>query len=196
MRHTPIYKQSIYKKKQLLEQYETWMLKEILRNDCRAYLVTFMWKPNDYSNDLRMKIMKEDVTSFYSRLLRRAVRKPNSQNGIPKRPLFIAAPDFPFTKKDKKIRLVYINDGLHMHAVCVIQKNTRFKGKLKSHIRRNIEHYMKYNQFADIHVRTIAKDGNFTGGYNLKSIRLGRCSLDDILVLPKTTSEMRTIKYL
>ncbi|MDK9697817.1 MAG: hypothetical protein OEL76_15660 [Siculibacillus sp.] len=168
------------------------MLKEILRNDCRAYLVTFMWKPNDYSEDLRMKIMKEDVTSFYSRLLRRAVRKPNSQDGIPKRPLFIAAHDFPFTKKDKKIRLVYINNGLHMHAVCVIPKSTRFNGRLKSHMKAHIDNYMKFSHFSEIHVRLIAKDGSFTGGYNLKTIRIGRATLDDILILPKTTSEMWT----
>lgn len=187
-----LYNQINYTKKKLLEQYESWMLKEILRNDCRSYLITFIWKANDYSDDLRKKIMNEDVTAFYSRLLRRAVRKPNSQNGISKRPFFIAATDFPFTKKDKKLRLVYINNGLHMHAVRVIPKNTRFNGKLKSHMRANIEHYMKYSRIHEINIKQIAKDGSFTGGYNLKSIRIGRCSLEDILILPKTTSEIHS----
>lgn len=157
-----------------------------------AYLVTFMFHRifPDGRREVKLKAMQDNICRFYSKLLTRVVRKPNSPLDLHKRPRMLAAPDYPVFKHSKiGIDAATINDGLHVHAILVVPLKSRLKVDVASHVTQKKFLYVK-PPLRSIHFEPI--ENNFKGvtDYMMKSVKRGRCRWEDVFLLPKSPSEL------
>ena len=82
-----------------------------------------------------------------------------------------------------------VNDGLHMHGIMFTTTTPRFKQPLDQHFQENERLYVKGN-IHRIHVKPITDKEKFVVDYAGKAIKRKRFSNDDILILPKSLSEV------
>ena len=156
-----------------------------------AYLVTFMFHPIPGGSKTKIQIMSEALYGFYSKFLTRVVRNPHSAFQLSNRPLFYALPDYPVFKHNKQSRSdVFINDGLHVHAILAVPLKSRLKSDAKGHIQEHRDIYTKH-PLRRIHVKEIEHSFGRVCDYAFKAIKKGRFSWDDLIVLPKSRSELR-----
>jgi len=161
----------------------------VKRNGWNAYFVTFMYSHISGGPAVKIKMMQDSVCRFYSTLLTRVVRKPNSLSQLFNRPLMMAVPDYPVYKHDKmRLQDVKVNDGLHFHAILAVPSESRLKQDVGSHVEQYSRLYIKPPLWR-IHVEMIERGTKRTVDYGMKSIKRRTCRWDDVLVLPKSPSE-------
>jgi len=139
----------------------------------------------------KLRSMNDALYRFYKTFLTRVIRNPHSAFHQDQRPLFFAAPDYPVPKHDKEwLSDIAINDGLHMHGILVVPLQSRLKKDLIGHIQQYRRLYLP-PPLRRIHIRGI--EGNFgrVSDYICKSIKKGRNTWDDVIILPKNRSEIR-----
>jgi hypothetical protein len=157
-----------------------------------AYLVTFMFHPifPDGRREVRLKAMQDNICRFYSNLVTRVVRKPNSPLNLHKRPRMLAAPDYPVFKHTKiGIDPATINDGLHVHAILVVPLKSRLKVDVASHVTQKKFLYVK-SPLRGIHFEPIENNFKRVTDYMMKSVKRGRCRWEDVFFLPKSPTEL------
>jgi hypothetical protein len=176
-----------------LEEVVSWwsgkIEERVVRHGWNAYIVTFMFNriPGEFS--VKLKMMQDSARRFYSTLLTRVVRKPNSLSQLFNRPLMMAVPDYPVHKRDKmRLRDVRLNDGLHFHAILAVPSESRLKRDIGSHVEQYSGLYIKA-PVQRIHVKMIEKGAVRATDYAMKSLKRRRCSWEDVLVLPKSPCE-------
>ncbi len=178
----------------LVEAVNSWWSREmddrVTYDGWNAYLVTFTFNHIPGKPATKLKVMQDSVCRFYSAMLRRVVRKPNSIYQLHNRPRMVSAPDYPVFKHEKiGLAEVRINDGLHMHAILGVPLKSRLKEELASHVARKPHAYIKV-PLRNIHFAPIEGNMKDVVGYLTKTIRRGRCRWEDILFLPKSPSEL------
>ena len=83
-----------------------------------------------------------------------------------------------------------MNDGLHMHAILGMPLKSRFKNEtISMHVERKRHTYIK-TPLREIHFKPIEADMTKVTDYALKTIKRGTCRWEDILILPKSPSEL------
>jgi hypothetical protein len=122
-----------------IEIITLWWSREIeervTKDGRNAYLVTFMFNHLSGLPAERLKIMQDSVCRFYSTLVTRIVRKPNSIHQLFLRPRMLTVPDYPVFKYGKiGLREATVNDGLHMHSLLSVPLNSRLKVDIISHV--------------------------------------------------------------
>jgi len=131
------------------------------------------------------------VTRVYSTLLPRVVRNPRSRFTRDSRPLLFAVFDLPAVKHQKEnLQHELINNGLHMHGILIIPHKSRLKTDMVSHFEKHENIYVK-NRLRRLHVEAIHSRLDNIVDYVFKSVRNGKLDLDDILILPKASSELQ-----
>jgi hypothetical protein len=167
-------------------------LQERIKNDgWNPYFLTFMFRHLPGKKDTKLLSMEQAIIQFYSTLLTRMIRNPHSAFQQSQRPILIAAPDYPVFKHDKqKMSDIAINNGLHMHAMLAVPWQSRMKEDIISHLQRYNRLYIK-DPLKRIHISEIEDNFGRVGEYVFKSIKKGRCSWGDIVILPKDRSEIR-----
>ncbi len=99
-------------------------------------------------------------------------------------------PDFPVCKREKKsIEDVSINDGLHYGGIALTPPVSRFHTTLDAHFRNEQNRYVN-DKLARIHVEPIEWNAAHAMDYVAKNYKRGRVSDEDIIILPKTRSEL------
>jgi hypothetical protein len=84
------------------------------------HYINFMFHHLPGSRQTKIEIMKKQVSRVHDILTRSIVRKRDSVNWQPSRPIFVGCPDLPVWKRDKEpIRNLIVNDGLHFNAICL-----------------------------------------------------------------------------
>ena len=156
-----------------------------------VYLVTFMFNQIPGTAATKLKEMQNNVSRFYSKMITHVVRKPNSIYYLHKRPKMLAAPDYPVFKHEKKnFAEVRVNDGLHMHAILGMPLKSRLKKEtISMHVERKHHTYIK-TPLREIHFKPIEANMKEVTDYALKTIKRGTCRWEDILILPKSPSEL------
>ena len=102
----------------------------------------------------------------------------------------ILFPDLPVYKREKKsIEDVAINNGLHYGGIALTPPISRFQSTLDAHFAQHQDKYVN-EKLARIHVQPITWDPDYVTDYAAKSFKRGRVSDADIIVLPKTISEL------
>jgi hypothetical protein len=180
----------------MVEAVTAWWSREVedrVRYDgWNAYLVTFMFHPifPDGRREVRLKAMQDNICRFYSNLVTRVVRKPNSPLNLHKRPRMIAAPDYPVFKHTKiGIEAATINDGLHVHAILVVPLKSRLKVDVSTHVDQKPYLYVK-PPLRNIHFEPIENNAKRVTDYMMKSVKRGRCRWEDVFLLPKSPTEL------
>jgi hypothetical protein len=178
----------------LVETITAWWSREVEErvklDGWNAYLVTFMFNHIPGRPATKLKLMQDSVSRFYSKLLTRIVRNPNSIHQLHVRPRMIAAPDYPVFKYEKiGLQQVTVNDGLHMHGILIVPLKSRLKEDVISHVQRKSRLYVKA-PLRTIDLKLIEDHTRGVTDYVLKTIKHRKSRWEDVLILPKSRSEM------
>jgi hypothetical protein len=173
----------------LVDGFGKW-IKQYFKDGWDTYLLTFMFNQLPGSQETQRDQMHEEITAVYSKLVTRVVRKPKSHKNTDFLPRGVFFLDKPAQKRQKqRIREVQVNDGLHMHGIVVLPPKTRLKVGLEKHFR---EHRSLYEtpKLYRIHVQPIDHSPVHTTGYAGKALKSRGCTEDDVLILPRSISEL------
>ena len=152
--------------------------------------ISFMFHqlPGTQSSILRQ--MKSEIERVNARLVTRFARNPRSRAEFKFLPRMILFPDLPVYKHEKKsIEDVSINNGLHYGGIALTPPVSRFHSTLEAHFNQDQDKYVN-EKLARIHVTPITWDPDYVTDYVAKSFKRGRVSDEDIIILPKTISEL------
>jgi hypothetical protein len=173
----------------LIQAHGDW-LQQWLNEGWDGYLFTFMFNQLPGSRRAIVHQMHQQLERWYGRLATRTVRKPRSPVWAPLLPKGIFIPDLPVPKRSKlRIRDVSINDGLHMDGIVVANRWARIPATLDVYFEENLGTYLT-KKLQHIDVRRITHRPEYVTEYALKSLKRQTSSEDDILVLPRTLSEL------
>ena len=169
--------------------YQKW-IQDYIDRGWNPYCMSFMFHelPGNQSSILRQ--MKREIEQVYSRFVTRFERNPRSPARFQYLPVMILFADFPVFKWAKKsIRDVSINDGLHYGGVVLTPPVSRFQTTLEAHFGAEQDKYLS-EKLERIHVEPITRNATYVMDYVAKSYKRGRVSDEDIVILPKTPSEL------
>jgi hypothetical protein len=173
----------------LIDAYGDW-LQQWLDQGWDGYLFSFLFNQLPGPRRAMVQQMHQQLERWYGRLATRTVRKPRSPVWAPFLPMGIFVPDLPVSKRLKQsIRDVSINDGLHMHGILVANRWARIPETLDVYFEENLGTYLT-KKLRHIDVRRITHRAEYVTEYALKSLKRRTSSEDDILVLPRTLSEL------
>jgi hypothetical protein len=174
---------------ELLQGYAQ-MVTDRIDASWQPYLLTFMFNPIGGSPRRVAEVMEKEVERVYATLLPRIVRKPRSEPHLWKRPIWIGCPDWPVPKHDRQDKqYVLPNDGQHPHVVALMPPVSRLREPLDDHIHDEQPRYVRDPLFR-IDAVEIDRDPDYVTRYVLKSLERGRIHTDQIIVLPRSVSEL------
>jgi hypothetical protein len=169
------------------------MVRDRISDSWQPHFLNFMFMRIPGRRSTRVQLMASEVTRVYETLLTNVVRKPTSPSWKEYCPVFIGCPDLPVSKFEKElVRNLQVNDGLHFNGCLLLPpaEKCRLEVPLDKHFRRNQERYYRDDRPLDrIHV-TYIKDGTMID-YALKHFKRGSVAYDDILILPRSITEVR-----
>jgi hypothetical protein len=173
----------------LIQAHGDW-LQQWLNEGWDGYLFTFMFNQLPGSRHAMVRQMHQQILRWYGRLATRTVRKTRSPVWIPFLPKGIFVPDLPVPKRSKQnIGDVSTNDGLHMDGIVVANRWARIPETLDDYFEENLGTYLT-SKLRHVDVQRITHRAEYVTEYALKSLKRPTFSEDDILVLPRTLSEL------
>ncbi len=168
----------------------TQMITDRIDEGWDPYLLTFMFNEIGGSPRRVGNVMAKEVERVYATLLPRIVRKPRSVTNAGKLPMWISCRDFPVPKRDRQtVRDVIVNDGQHYHAISLMPPASRLEESLDDHFYYEQGRYTRDPLFRIDAVRIDANPA-YVARYLMKSLERGRIDPDQILVLPRSFSEV------
>ena len=88
-----------------------------------------------------------------------------------------------------------INDGHHYHAICLIPPDSRLRESLEDHIADHQDLYRgKAGLVRELDVRQIATRPGYVTDYSLKSVKRRRVDEAEIIVLPRSRTELKEVR--
>lgn len=163
----------------------------------RPYLITFMFNEIAGSENTKKRIMEKTIQDTYARVLLRTCWKKNIKTiGLLDMPIWIAVPDKPVYKKNKKMRVedIKTNQGLHYHCIALhpIKSNRKNQSGLNTLFnKRKNEIYGSIEKLRYVDCKKIKEGTGFEiTDYVFKTVKTKNASFDDIIVLPRTHCEM------
>lgn len=176
----------------IIQAYATWF-KEKVDEGWDPYIITFMFNHIGANREHRVQRMEDEVQRVYAKLTRYIVRCPRAKKSHGKLPIFMAVPDYPVPKFARQNRRdVTVNDGLHYHALGLVPNESRLRTSLIWHFRGKQHLYVHPDRpLRRVQADLITEDPEYAVQYGMKSLLRRRTTLDDILILPRSASEMR-----
>jgi hypothetical protein len=163
--------------------------------DCgwHGYFLSFMFSQIPGSDASRMEEMKKHLGWFYGRLAKASVPKASSSEWSQFLPKIIFAPDLPVPKRSKVgLRDVTINNGLHWHGLALINPLApKFSEPLDVHVEQNFGKYL-CGSIREIGIKPITHTPEYVTWYGMKGLKRRSFSNDDVLIFPRTVSELPT----
>jgi hypothetical protein len=160
----------------------------------QPYFLNFMFARIPGRRSTIAQVMADEVSRVYNTLLTCVVRRPKSPSWKEFCPIFIGCPDLSVAKSEKNlVRNLNVNDGLHFNGCLLLPppEKCRLGMSLKKHFERYQERYYRDEYHLDrIHV-TYIEDGTMID-YAFKHFKRGNVSYDDILILPRSVTELGT----
>ena len=169
----------------------TQLVTDRIKQGWSCYLVTILFQQLPGSRLTIISRMKQEVQRLYSTLITRVHRKPRSASPD-ELPVLIGAVDLPVYKTDRSSSpLVRCNGGLHFHALILIPDRSRLREPLQDHFQACAHLYGMHGTISKIDVRPVTDGYERVVDYVLKTIKRGRVSYDEgVLILPRTRDEL------
>lgn len=169
-----------------------WIQEEIAHG-WTPYYLNFMFEPLRGSATTIIKQMHDAIhKEFYTKFLTRFVRHPHRQREQESMPRLMLFPDRPVWKHKKATlkEVTFNDDGLHFNGPMLIPSVSRFKGCPIEHIN---EHQARFTskRIARIDIKAIDERIFGIADYSGKTVKRHRADDDDILLLPKSISEVK-----
>jgi hypothetical protein len=179
------------KRLQFILSYDQ-MVRERIAGSWQPYFMTFMFNHIPGKQGTKKRIMTDEVSRVYQTLLPNIVRKPTSSSWKQYCPFFVGCPDLPVSKNEKElVRNLQVNEGLHFNGCLLLPpaEKCRLQEPLDKHFEKHQEqYYWDGHSLARLHA-TYIHDGSMID-YALKHFKRGNVAYDDILILPRTPSEL------
>ena len=154
------------------------------------YMLTLMFKLAMLNGSSQQ--MSREVNRVYSRFLTECVRNPWSEHNLDNRPVLIACPDWPVRKRYKQDQIKRLPwEGVHWNGILLVPPRNRLKVGVKDHFETvNRKAYVRAGlPLSRIHVEHISYQLRLATEYVLKSLARRRCTPDDLVICPHSTSE-------
>lgn len=179
------------KRHELVKSWSNYV-EQYVREGWTAYLLTFQFREIGGSPQHVGREMEKELERVYAKLLTRIVRRPHSSLNADRLPKWIACPDYPVRKMEKKpVGDFCVNGGRHIHAVCLIPPKSRLKTPLDEHFEENASLYIRpRHPLVGLHAKPITETPDKATDYVLKALKSGRALSDDVLVLPRSGDEV------
>lgn len=159
----------------------------------RPYLMSLLYDKLAGKPDAVVATMLKEAEYLYSAFLTRAVRRPLSPRSIGQLPIMIVAPDLPVRKTNKPIADVAINDGAHVHGLLITPPRSRLPVPADEHFRTHQALYVAgRSKLRQVDVVPIEGPVDRVVDYVLKSLQRRRFSMDQLLLLPRARSELKS----
>jgi hypothetical protein len=178
----------------MITAYCNWVLEITEESEAiwDAYILTFMFKQIRGDRRHQLQSMLKEVERVYAKSLTHIIRRPLARSQAHRLPVWICCADMPVPKHEKQsLAAVTINGGLHLHALALVPNESRLRVGFDAHLKRHQQHYAPFSSHLNrVHGRLITETPGYVTGYVMKSLRTGRSSYDDVLVLPRLKSEL------
>jgi hypothetical protein len=190
-RHNPADWISFWERRKLVESWCDFV-EERVSEGWTPYFLTFQFREIGGPRQHVADEMEKNVERVYTTFLTRVVRNPTSRRSVGKRPIWIACPDYPVRKNDKQpVGDFCINEGRHIHAVCLMPPKSRLKDPLNAHFEENVTLYTREPfPLVLIDVKPITQTPDLATDYVLKALKNGRATNDEIVVFPRALTEV------
>jgi|HubBroStandDraft_4_1064222.scaffolds.fasta_scaffold125373_2 hypothetical protein len=179
----------------LINQYCQWIdqLIEHGRDDdlWDGSLVSLMFDHISGGLSRRSSIMLDEVDRIYNTLIRHCVRDTRSPTQRKRLPIALFALDNKLGafNRNRRIRPLNSNDGLHVHGVVLVHLDCRLRVTLEMHVNQFSHYYVRDDRpLRRFHVAPIRSAPGAAVDYTLKSLK-AKFEDDELLVLPKSKSE-------
>lgn len=177
--------------------YSAWVDNLVTEYFWQAWMLNFMFVEMHLSEASTNRAMQKAVEDFYARLITRFHRKPRSAAAFQVIPRMIGCPDYPIPKRRREgLRLSTPNRGQHFnailfHPIAAYSRTCRLHVPLDQHIEENRPTYCPVESHIDrIDLEPLYETPKVATTYVLKALENRRIGLDDILVLPRSSSEL------
>lgn len=172
------------------QAWGTWV-KEHMSKGWEGYIITFMFDHIPGRAASQIEQMEKEVVRVYRTLLTRVVRRPQQRCERDRLPRWIVVPDFPVPKHAKiSLQDVTLNGGLHMQGIALLPPASRLTEVLDQHFTAHQALYVRSGfPLCRLHAKPILQTPGIATEYVLKSIRRGRVSDDQILLLPDNLND-------
>jgi hypothetical protein len=179
---------------QLIKGYDDWITAYWNDQDLVPYFLTFHFKQLGAPSPAMLPAMQQEIGSFYTRLLTRTVPNPRRHSRRHLAPKLFAFPDAPVAKFKKTMALAETsqNAGRHYHGFLFMPPlNGQLRVGLRTHIADHNHVYCgDESRIQRIDVRSIANPEGGIVDYACKHIKRGTFGLDDIIIFPRSSSEI------
>jgi hypothetical protein len=166
-----------------------WIYKLVL-SGWKLYYVNFMFEPLRGPPSAIIPQMRRGIHKFYGRFCTEFVHDGRAKSEQEHLPRFWLFPDLPGPKHEKNsLREVTINGGLHYNGPLLLPPVSRFQECPIEHLEENQAKYARHG-IERIH---IVAGGDISGlaDYAAKNIKNHRANEYDIIVLPRSVTELR-----
>jgi hypothetical protein len=165
-----------------------------------------IWYASDVTlmfNHIPGTFRQKEADRVYSTLVRHVVHNPRSPSQAAKLPIWIVAPDYPIKKQRAMspkavLAEVKINDGLHLNGIMLMRIDTRLRVPLSMHFDPDGRYYREYvhdgRPLRRIHVAPARQTLDVMTDYTLKSLKWRIPDLDNVVIFPKTLSELPKLR--
>ncbi|WP_166299310.1 hypothetical protein [Bradyrhizobium sp. 2S1] len=172
-----------------IEAFHNWIVRKGRFHE-RNWHLNFMFKQLPSKETAIKAMMRDEVERVYSILLPREVRRPHSCFAERQMPIFVGCPDLPVLKRDKVTRrLVIANSGWHFNGVLVLSSFSRGKFDPETDFERVRHLFCPAERRLERIEPTRIAYGSMAD-YSMKALKNGHVDWDDILILPKSQSEL------
>ncbi len=176
---------------QIIDGYIT-MMEERVFGGWEPYLITLMFNQLTGNEQTKQRQMLKECEIVYARLLTRLIKRPHN-TPTEQMPFWISCFDWPVNKREKTaLPDILTNDGMHVHAFLMVPPNAKTGDRLGDIVARSPKSFLvgEGMSLARLHVEPIEKTAPRAALYTLKQVPRKRMTSADILVLPKSQSEL------
>ena len=165
-----------------------WMREWVLKG-WKFYYVNFMFEPLHVPTAELVPKMRRGIYKFYGRFCTEFAHNGRAKSEQERMPRFWLFPDLPVRKnKGNSLRDVTINGGLHFNGPMLIPPVSRFQECPIKHLEENQTRYARHG----IELIYLMAGGDIPGlsDYAAKTIKNHRADEEDIIVLPRSVTEL------
>ena len=160
-------------------------------NGWQVYYANLMFEPLKGGSNAIITQMRSIIENvFYPELCGQLDRHPRRKGRHQLSPHVVLVPDLPtFKYTPNTTRPVTLNKGLHYDGFISISPRSRLRGN------NLINHFAHYRElfarrgFQKIHVEPITHDPHEVMDYSMKTIKQGRATFDNAIILPRSWNE-------
>jgi hypothetical protein len=169
-------------------------------DDYTLYFLTFLYNQMPFTGEFRRNTMQKEIYGYYRMHLSHCERNPNSRAGESDIPRLFGYPDLPVFKTEKiNVRDVTLNDGLHYHAIEAVSPRARLtrRNRLLTDLidDEGWKYIRKLRFMREIRCEPLDFSREKYTNYLFKSYLRGHHTEDDVLILPKSISEVTKRRF-